>query len=172
MTLALRRLFVAALVLSASACASTHGGFVDARGDSSPALDAVVPLDAAMTDVVSHDVGLDGGSGEDAGGDAFSALDAPPSCPLLAPRYAVARASDACESAASVVTFTPVSGGCFYDVGSERRGDIQGVLEHTGAVFEGGLTFPDMSRLCVMALVPAGLALSCGECSVDLVPLP
>lgn len=157
---------------AAHQCVARGAGDVDAavvertdsgpRGDAGPdapgardafSVDAFVPMDAPM---------------DDANVDA--AIDAFDDCPAIGGAYTVSRSGLICMSSATTVTFTRLAG-CEYDVMSDQRGDVQGVMSYAGGTFSGGISFPDVSRICTLDLSAApDIRISCGMCSLDLVP--
>jgi hypothetical protein len=99
--------------------------------------------------------------------------DARQRCPDLLAAYRVVRSSDTCMSHATEVRFEALaSQDCAFSVSSDSPLDVEGVLVWTGERFEGGLNFPDLGRRCTMDASAAGFVVSCGECTVDLVPAP
>lgn len=157
-------------------CVARGSGDVDAaseeedagpRRDAGP--DAPVATDAfAMDAPVAVDAPRD-----DANDDAD--LDAFDDCPVLAPTYTVGRSGLLCMSMATTVMFERLAGLCAYDVSSDRRDDIQGVMTYDRdmSVFSGGLNFPDLGRSCTLDLsaLPA-VVVVCGSCTVELSPTP
>lgn len=136
-------------------------------------------LDAAL----ERDSGLRGDGGPDAplAADAFVSLDAfaPDAnsdafevCPELLEMYRVDRSSVACASEATQVRFTRLTDTCGYQVGSDRLGDVEGVLTNTpGVGLGGGLAFPGGVRSCTLELVGGeAVVIVCGACTIDLLP--
>ena len=119
--------------------------------------DAPVPMDAPIDD-----------ANDDADLDAFD------SCPALAASYSVTRSGAVCMSNATVVSFRRLPGEtCSYELTSDRRGDVEGVMAYsgTGTSFSGGLNFPDVGRPCTLESVGADVFIVCGACSIDLSPM-
>ena len=156
-------------------CVARGSGDVDAaseerdtgpRADAGPdapiatdafSLDAPVPLDAPLDD-----------ANDDADLDAFDA------CPPLAATYAVTRSGAVCMSNATQVFFRRIAAeSCSYELTSDRRGDVEGVMAYsgTGTSFSGGLNFPDLGRPCTLETVGADVFIVCGACSIDLSPM-
>jgi hypothetical protein len=120
-------------------------------------LDAPVPMDAPLDD-----------ANDDADLDAFD------TCPRLVATYSVTRSGAVCMSNATSVFFSRISGeACAYELTSDRRGDVEGVMTYsgTGTSFSGGLNFPDVGRSCTLETVGADVFIVCGACSLDLSPI-
>ncbi len=158
-------------------CVSRGTGDVDAASeerDTGPARDAGPDAPVATDAPMSMDapIALDAPR-DDANDDAD--LDAFDDCPVLAPSYNIDRSGLICMSMASTVMFERLPGLCGYEVSSDRRDDVQGVMtyDRAMAVFSGGLNFPDLGRSCTLDLTASpAVVIVCGSCTVELSPTP
>ncbi|MBN8611880.1 MAG: hypothetical protein J0L92_14900 [Deltaproteobacteria bacterium] len=160
---------------AANQCVPRGAGDVDAavveendagpRRDGGP--DAPVAIDAFSVDApVPMDAPMD-----DANSDA--AIDAFDDCPVIEASYDVGRTGLTCMSMATRVAFSRLDGLCAYELSSDRRGDIEGVMTYSSGTFSGGLNFPDVGRPCTLDLsVPPNVVIVCGSCTIELSPTP
>lgn len=157
-------------------CVARGNGDVDAavprdtgpRADTGPADDAFAAMDAPVTPdaFVELDAPMD-----DANDDAD--LDAFDDCPVLGMSYTVTRSGIACMSNATTVAFMRLAGSCAYQVSSDRRADVEGVMTYApGTGFSGGLNFPDVGRSCTLDLIADQVVIACGSCTIELAPTP
>jgi hypothetical protein len=158
---------------AANQCVPRGAGDVDAaveamdtgpRGDGGPTSDSGPPAtDALRPDTGPPDVGATEDAPPDDGG--------PDTCPPLAPTYAVGRVGIGCMSSATMVSFMRLPDElCSYAVSSDRRADVEGTVMHDGTTFRGGLSFPDLGRICTVDVLPGGVSISCsGGCNIELI---
>jgi hypothetical protein len=144
-------------------CVPRGAGDVDA---------AIDPADAGpRTDA---GLGSDAGPATDAARDAFDAVDAGEladgdTCPMLAASYMVTRVGVGCSSGASRIFFMRGAGACSYDVSSDARNDVEGTVTLDMGTLRGGLSFPDVSRICTVDVFAAEATIGCsGGCNIEL----